>query len=88
MDWVKASKNMTDFNGLRMSVVIERHEIGIFKERHVAAFHQWAVRYRPLDKAGQPTDCWGHAARAYPTMAQAVASVELHDAINNKDVAA
>lgn len=74
IEWTPAPQHLRDFNGLRQTTVIGRSEYGVFRERHPGGF-AWAVRVRPLDSTGVPTDCWGHAFPTY-TKAEAVGYVE------------
>lgn len=73
--WTKAPRHMTEFNGLKCSVVIGKMEWGVFAERYSFLGCKWSVRQRPVDGKGEALNCWGQGI-PFETKREAVAVVE------------
>ncbi|MHC4180232.1 MAG: hypothetical protein ACYSWU_22230 [Planctomycetota bacterium] len=74
-EWNKAPRFLTDFNGLKCSLVIGNTEWGVFSERYSYQGCKWTTRQRPLDEHGEPLDCWGHGT-PFATKREAVDHIE------------
>lgn len=60
MEWIKAPKHLSDFNGLRWTIKRGEFEWGIFREKYGHAGMYWSLRRRPLGPDGEAVDCWNH----------------------------